>query len=759
MAGVLAYSLAKSLVGSKEKNELFDLKLETQSGISSDNESVEQLGVATHVVDDALKSTTVGEEILFDLVSNKLSSSILDFLARPQIVRYGTFDSADVGCWFLPTSIMADFLSASNVALKKIDGFFGMKYTMCIKLFVNAEKFQQGRLILGVVPTGGYTQNNAGFYMNFHCAAVENRIQCLHEELDLGTQTEITVKIPWNQASTLASIQHYLNNSTPQIGDCGYYFISNYLPFRTGSSGSTDATYSVFMWMEDVELFGLTTQSGLTNVRRDVASNLATENSGHNDVLSATGNTTIARSSDSSIKEILKKPTLMSTFDWTINYSANSYLVEIPVTPGTAFTHSETSSGHTVNFITLTPMAFMTNLFAFWRGDIRVVFKISKTTFHSGRLAILFVPSSKGVTAPTMNTNKDMAFQRVIWDIRECNSIEFVVPYTSISPWTHTGDTIGKLVVEILNPLVCPATVSTTVDLVCEYYGTDSTEFAVPVRQYFRPYRPLTIQSGLTKVETNMDTDDYIHVNSETHKVVDLGVSNQYNVSFGKHCIGENIIDLRTLVRRYVPFDNIEPQTATGCLINYQPFQLNVNWLTSGGYWDISNGIPSSIDLIVTAFCLFGGSMDFKLLSENVSFEDVATHQRFSNKMHGVVFRTDPTVVGWTSHPVKGFVDTNVTTGTWLANVANASIAYSRPDINGGIEIRVPQYHYDPYRAALAHFTTGSTGMTRGLGCTATSIQFKIEGMETAQVYKRVAPDFVLKNFVSFGAYATTASS
>jgi len=733
-----------------------------QSGLSADIEiSVEKLGVATHIANDSLKEEISDQSPDFDLMPNKTSSTIKDFLGRPVLVRSGYIDGTTNGCFVLPRSSIIDWLGISTLLKYKIEGFFGIRYTMCIKLLFNAEKFQQGRVILGLIPTGGYIGNNLGLFNRFHACAIENRIQCLHEELDLGSETEITLRIPWNQATSFASVQNYIASPTsPPGGDCGFWFLSTYMPFRTGSSGSTSANYSVYMWMEDVELYGLTTQSGLTQVRRDVAYRLATKDGHDADPLSLNENSMVTTfDDDSGILEILKKkPSLMAVTNWSTSGTAGAYFASVPVLPGVAFNHTDSLSGHHVNYLTLSPMAFIGNLFGFWRGDIRVIIKLSKTSFHSGRMGILFVPKSKGTASVPMNASNDPAFERIIWDIRESNSIEFVVPYTSISPWTSIGTDIGTIQLQVLNPLVCPDTVSTTIDLVVEYYGTDSLEFAMPVRQYLRNYLPLSTQSGLSPVrlDQNVEKSDFLHINNLTHKRVTLGGSTSHKPIYNKRCIGDNVNSLKELLLRYCAYDNIEPQSTTGILVDYQPLQIDCNYLSPSGYIDVSSGMPSIFPLILAGFCLNAGDVEFKALSSNIGYDSASQH--YSNSMFAALFKNSPGQPGWVVPPVKGYTETDVSTGTWLANVCGTSIAYSRADINGGVEIRVPQYHYDPYRASAMFLTLGSANIGDGLGGTAITIQFKIEGMESMFLFKRVAPNFVLRNFISFGAYAITAT-
>jgi len=509
--------------------------------------------------------------------------------------------------------------------------------------------------------------------------------------------------------------------------------------------------------MEDVELYGLTTQSGITTVRRDVASRLSTKNEQFvNDPLSIEEDSTIdSMPSQTSINDIVCSiPSLTYTATWDTTLTAGTYLSDLDVKPNIMFGHTESVGGHSLNFVTMTPLGMMSNLFGFYRGDIKVVMKLSKTTFHSGCLAIMFKPKNKGMSNISNTTSKDLSFERIIWNIHEADSIEFVCPYTAISPWLPVNKPYGSIAFEIINPLVCPATVNGTIDIAIEFYGTPSLEFAFPVRNYLRPYCPLTFQSGLEPVRDQVN----YHINAQSHKVFSFDGRTSPSPKFNKRCIGENIFDLRQLLQRYNTWFNIEPQSTTGELIDIQPYQVSMNYLASGGYVDVCNGMPNVHDLIITAFCLMQGSAEFKSLTGNTSYQSGS--QAYANEVMAVTFYVAPSMPGWQVPPSMFTTETDVTTGSWLANTCGANLAYSRTDINGGIEIRVPQYHYDSHRAIMSHTTSGNGNvLTDGYGGTSLTCQLKVEGMESIKVFRRFSKNFSLRDFISFGTYAVTASS
>lgn len=158
-------------------------------------------GDTTTMESEALTMATRALSISESLEPGNLAHSTIEsFLSRPFLVRYGSIDATDVGMWFQPTDILTDYISGFPVVTNKLAGYYGMKFTACIRLLLNAEKFQQGRFILGNIPSGGYnsTTSRMASWCKHHAGFTESRLQCDHVEIDLATETECTLKIPWN---------------------------------------------------------------------------------------------------------------------------------------------------------------------------------------------------------------------------------------------------------------------------------------------------------------------------------------------------------------------------------------------------------------------------------------------------------------------------------------------------------------------------------------------------------------------------------
>jgi hypothetical protein len=110
----------------------------------------------------------------------------------------------------------------------------------------------------------------------------------------------------------------------------------------------------------------------------------------------------------------------------------------------------------------------------------------AKTSFHSGRIRIAYVPSGQ----LSQNYNLDTCYSWVM-DLRTSDQIEFTIPYISntqykevnLSPPTGnptTNSTTGVLITEVLNALRAPDTVDQSVELNMWISGASDFQLAIP---------------------------------------------------------------------------------------------------------------------------------------------------------------------------------------------------------------------------------------------------------------------------------------
>jgi hypothetical protein len=229
-------------------------------------------------------------------------------------------------------------------------------------------------------------------------------------------------------------------------------------------------------------------------------------------------------------------------------------------------------------------MSYLANFFNCWRGGFRFNFKIVKTEFHSGRIAVVFQPYSQysyaSVAAPTFNNT--VFLHREIIDIRETTEFSIEVPYTAVTPYLSVNPTesfsncFGFLGVYIVNPITAPSTVSSTVTILMEVAGADDFELAVPSTNYPTVIHPTYQQSNIsfTKKENKVLTNV---IGSSSH-ITD-------NLMSARTCVGEKFMSVLHLLKSACVIPPVTPQTGGGSFdteyITYAPHAIDTYTATS----------------------------------------------------------------------------------------------------------------------------------------------------------------------------------
>jgi hypothetical protein len=86
-----------------------------------------------------------------------------------------------------------------------------------------------------------------------------------------------------------------------------------------------------------------------------------------------------------------------------------------------------------------THLSYVTSVFKRWRGDLLFRFKLVKTKFHSGRIRVSYVPQldTNYGTFPELDLNR--AYSMVV-DIRNRSEFDFEVPFVYPQPWADCSD-------------------------------------------------------------------------------------------------------------------------------------------------------------------------------------------------------------------------------------------------------------------------------------------------------------------------------
>jgi len=484
------------------------------------------------------------------------SGTIIDFLERPTLLTQGAFTTTDITTLYSVDPFLA---LVSGAKAPKLNGIYGVKADLEITLNVNATRFQSGRYILAFLPSGGIpiTQPAFATYLRMHATTLVNITQLPHVEIDLASETHVTLSLPWKGVAPF-----FVNLSTYPVG-FGRLFLYPYVGL-SASSGDSVAGYTVWASMKNVSLIGPTvTQSALGDAEAKrkgkgpvetalskvaLASNILGDlpllgnsvkgvgwsagllaraahafgwskpldmsapmetrphhlkflenvdgiNTGKQlGALSTNAVDPVPMNIHSKVDEmsydfVKQVYSYFQTIPWTASYAAGTQLASFSVTPNE---YNAYGSGYV-----MPPVCFLANIHQYWRGSLKYRFKFVKNEFYSGRLMFSYEPNYKATNISTTIAQTEFD-RRIVVDIRHTNEVELTVPFISPFMFQEGNTGIGHLIVTVIDPLVAPNTVPSTISIVAEICGGPDFEVAAPLGCVFEPWAPFVTQSALS---------------------------------------------------------------------------------------------------------------------------------------------------------------------------------------------------------------------------------------------------------------------
>lgn len=170
--------------------------------------------------------------------------SIKSFLARPYMFSNFHFNAADPRNAELSAFYIYSSLMSLPYYSNKLKGFYGFRATTNVKLQVNGNRFQQGRLILVFNPVS----QNSGAHLTTNLSLMR-RTQLPHASLDINTDTECNLVIPY------VSDRPFYEFGPQGNGYGGHVSTCIYSRLNVGPSTETFVDCSMWVYFTDVELF------------------------------------------------------------------------------------------------------------------------------------------------------------------------------------------------------------------------------------------------------------------------------------------------------------------------------------------------------------------------------------------------------------------------------------------------------------------------------------------------------------------------
>lgn len=272
---------------------------------------------------------------------------------------------------------------------------------------------------------------------------------------------------------------------------------------------------------------------------------------------------------DMDITAIVKHRCYVQSFEMTKLQVSGTKLVSYPVSPGLC--------GFSDGTYTPTTTAFVTSMFQLWRGGLRYKIQAAKTAYHSGRIKIIYLPSSVTDVAD----DPQQAYNWVL-DLRNSSEVEFTIPYNNILEWStcrltsgsnvSLNSSIGTIRIEVLNELRAPDSVTDSIEFNIWIAGESDLQFAIPSFQEYVPSLPDTSSFVAQVLGSQQDRG----FNDMTDKPGLFGMNTPDKIIPCKITIGEITTNLRAIIRRFALEDVFDKPDSSDLLLG-----LPVNYFKS----------------------------------------------------------------------------------------------------------------------------------------------------------------------------------
>lgn len=611
--------------------------------------------VVDETINDARPADLVSTlSTLYDSVHVTGVDTIKDFLEKPTMIFNGVLQTTDAaGAVIGAPMYFPNDLATYTKQSSKLKGVLMYRADIEVTIKLNAVRFQQGRYFLRVVYNGGpsicpLSEKVSGAHVANLMTSTSGQLV----EIDVATQTSATIIIPFisntnyglpttdSLARTVAKV--YLICYDPLVAGSGdtvaQYSIwarlinitlsgnvvlqSKTVQFKE-LNGSVSGPASKISRASGI-LAGIPLLSQTASTVSWLAGAVANTASffGYSKPFDPSAPSVIMRKGTQGMSNVDgkfqgHKLSAMVDHEIPISYGRQrtdvdemsfdyikekySWIRTVPWTnaqsSGVVVTSFDTQVGHgdAVSFAkgyTLPVVDYLSEPFSFWRGSLKYKFKIPKTEFHSGRLLIAWLPidSTVGVVEPSTIAQTDNLV-RVIWDIRETNECEVIVPYISTRNLTTVGSRTGKLFVFVLNELIAPNTVPSQVNILIEKAGGPDLEFSFP-----------------TKLSTSNTVNwwsPYVQFQSNP---LALGKS-KVPLEVVAESVGERIVSIRSLVKRFSLFTSKTSGSAVANWLYPFEFYCATQLVSNSGAISRPSGTCDLISWFAPLYALSSGSV------------------------------------------------------------------------------------------------------------------------------------------------------
>lgn len=201
----------------------------------------------------------------------------------------------------------------------------------------------------------------------------------------------------------------------------------------------------------------------------------------------------LASTDELAVANIAQKESYLTKFSWSTGDASSSLLFNMGVAP--SLMYNATAVPETVY---MTPLAWLSTMHSFWRGDIIVRLRFLATQYHKGRVRISYDPTGAIYNDPV---SESVVMTKIV-DLDKETDVELRIPFSQHVAWCRNilgasmnttnikwgtsatnfhidGITNGCITVRVSNALSAPVA-SSTIHCLVFVRGADNMEFAAP---------------------------------------------------------------------------------------------------------------------------------------------------------------------------------------------------------------------------------------------------------------------------------------
>lgn len=376
-------------------------------------------------------------------------------------------------------------------------------------------------------------------------------------------------------------------------------------------------------------------------------------------------------------------------FTWSSTAARGDQLLNFDVGPKSGLSTRTDLNGQTI--VDMIPFQFTSQYFKYWRGSLTYTFKIVKTEFHSGRLAFVFVPFEDSLSRPTRSYDNSDYVHREIVDVRESSVVTITVPFVSLTPFRQLDSqgTIGSFHVYVVDTLVAPSTVSSSVTILVEAAGGPDLVYAVPRSVQIAPLYNATPQMNLSG--STPSSEDPCKIVNRVIGSADLTMDNGETSAA---CVGELITSYRSLIKSpHLLNWNVAPSAAAYLQISPYLYSFKNNSVLSGS----PSTTTDLIGMLMSIYAVSRGGMRFKMFLDAEQCKNYSPITSMYIKEAGD-FPTDALLNSTNGNPLGNPVATD-----YLNFRISGPVMLHHGYQNQALEFSVPQYDLRHSRANMAN--------------------------------------------------------